>query len=227
MAEFGYTQLLWNKKYQQLVEFKRNNGHCIVPTEYEEDASLGMWVGTQRQYHANNKLRVDRKELLDEIGFVWKAREVAANGKKTWHQQYEQLIEFKRNNGHCVVPSKYQEDRSLGHWVNKQRQCHSNKKLRLDRKGLLDKIGFVWRVAISPPVRTDDPKWNKQYEKLVTLKRKNGHCIVPDKWVRTQRGRHANNKMLPDGKKLLDEIDFVWKARTLGARSSNTDVSCR
>jgi hypothetical protein len=53
----------------------------MVPFSYEQDKSLGRWVDTQRTYHNNNKLRLDRKELLDEIGFVWKA--VAARARSS------------------------------------------------------------------------------------------------------------------------------------------------
>jgi hypothetical protein len=154
---------------------------------------------------------------------VWKVDD------KQWNKQYEKLVEFKRDNGHCCVPRTYQEDTSLGVWVVTQRHFHSKNTIRLDRQGLLDEIGFVWRVANSA-------QWNKQYEKLVAFKRKNGHCIVPKRnkedaslgaWVGTQRGNHAKNKIKPDRKVLLDEIGFVWKLGTVAALASTTDVSCR
>jgi hypothetical protein len=46
-----------------------------------------------------------------------------------------------------MVPHKYEQDKSLGQWVDKQRRNHVKNKMRLDRKSLLDKIGFVWKVA--------------------------------------------------------------------------------
>jgi hypothetical protein len=66
-----------------------------------------------------------------------------------WNKQYEKLVEFKRKNGHCVVPNKYQEDAALGNWVQQQRYLHRKNTIRLDRKGLLDDIAFVWRVRVS------------------------------------------------------------------------------
>jgi hypothetical protein len=159
-------------------------------------------------------------------------------GKK-WNKQYEKLVEFKRKHGNCVVPSRYEEDVALGVWVALQRKLHRNNELLLDRKGLLDDIGFLWRVralraaAGNYNSNFDDKKWNTQYEKVVEFKRKHGNCLVPSryhedmslgKWVGTQRVRHAKNKMQPDRKKLLDEIGFVWKAGTVAARSSTTNV---
>jgi hypothetical protein len=91
MAEFDDEE--WNEQYGKLVEFKRKNGNCIVPQRYQEDASLGMWVNTQPQLHANNTVRLDRKGLLDELGFAWKVPRGAKNDKN-WCQQYEKLVEF-------------------------------------------------------------------------------------------------------------------------------------
>jgi hypothetical protein len=73
----------WNKQYEKLVEFKQKNGHCRVPSRYQEDLCLGEWVKTQRTRHANNKFRLDRKLLLDDIGFVWRVGTVATHSFTT------------------------------------------------------------------------------------------------------------------------------------------------
>jgi hypothetical protein len=192
-----------------------------VPQGYKQDKSLGMWVDTQRVVHTKNKMRQDRKELLDDIGFVWKADGIAtthvSGDDKKWRNQYEKLVEFKHKNGHCLLPQKYKEDMSLGMWVNNQRGRPANNKLQIDRKKLLDEIDFVWRVD-------NDARWKKQYEQLVAFIRKNGDCLVPQgyeedaslgKWVSKQRMNHASNIILTERKKLLDKIGFVWKAGTL------------
>jgi hypothetical protein len=141
MTEFVDEQF-WNKQYEKLVEFKRKNGHCLVPKKYKEDASLGSWVDRQRQRHRKNTLQLHRKNLLDKLEFVWRVDKFAE-----WNTQYEKLVEFKRKNGHCIVLHRYEKDVSLGYWVDRQRQRHSKNKLRLDRKVLLDEIGFVWKVG--------------------------------------------------------------------------------
>jgi hypothetical protein len=127
----------WQQQYDKLVEFKRNNGNCLVPRGYREDKSLGRWVDKQRQF------LVDRKELLNELGFVWR---VHTSAPSSWNQQYEKLVAFKRKNSHCIVPRSYQEDVSLGMWVSNQRHFHVKNKLRLHRKKLLDEIGFAWKA---------------------------------------------------------------------------------
>ena len=134
-----------------------------------------------------------KKELLDEIGFVWEARD------HKWHLQHEKLAEFKRKYGHCKVPRGCEQDKTFGCWVDTQRTFHAEKNMRLDRKELLDEIGFVWESKS----QNLDKLWNLQHDKLVELKQKNGHCVVPqvyelDKslgyWVRAQRKYHTQNK---------------------------------
>jgi hypothetical protein len=220
-------------QYERLVEFKRNKGHCQVPRRYELDKSLGLWVNAQRVYHKYNKLRQDRKRILDAIGFAWKYDGGHHYDDKLWQKQCEKLVEFKRNKGHCMVTQRYEVDKSLGPWVNKQRSYYNNNKLRFDRKRLLDEIGFAWNCESRHNFNQQDKLWHQQYEKLVECKRKRGHCMVPcvyeqDKplgtWVSNQRRTHNNGKMRPDRKELLDEIGFAWKADVLAARASTTDV---
>jgi hypothetical protein len=74
----GTRQVKWCQQYAKLVEFKRKNGHCIVPQRYDDDASFGVWVSKQRKLHTNQKIRLDRKELLDTLEFVRKADTLAA-----------------------------------------------------------------------------------------------------------------------------------------------------
>ena len=219
---------LWYLQYEKLVEFKRKNGHCVVPRLYEQDKALGHWVRTQHvSFHTNNTMRLDRKELLDEIGFVWKSRSQALD--KRWNLQYEKLVDFKRKNGHCIVPQGNEQDKALGLWICTQQRSCINKRMPLDRKELLDEIGLVWKVGkgpqspVRPPPTSQDQQWNVQYENLVEWKRNNGHCMVPrrryeeqDKplgqWVSSQQTKHANNKMQLYRKELLDKLGFVWRS---------------
>jgi hypothetical protein len=104
---------------------------------------------TQRTRQANNKMRQDRKTILDEIGFAWKSNgdHIYKTDDKLWHQQCEKLLEFKRKNGHCKVPKMYKDDKSLGIWVMTQRTRHANNRMLPDRKELLDALDFVWKAG--------------------------------------------------------------------------------
>jgi hypothetical protein len=151
---FKQDDKLWHQQYEKVIEFKRTNGHCMVPFKYEQDKFLGKWVSHQRSIHKNNKIRPDRKDVLDKIGFVWKHVTLAARASTTWQKHYEKLVEFKQKKGHCMVPKRYEADKSLGRWVGTQRTDHKNNKMRPDRKRILDEIGFAWNQAITDPARS-------------------------------------------------------------------------
>ena len=239
----------WHLQYQKLRDFKRMNGHCIVKSNNEQDKAFRRWVANQRQFHNNNQMRLDRKELLDELGFIWRvdralwqadmiAARVSGDDKK-WHQHYERLVEFKEKNGHCLVPFNYEQDNSLGNWVFTQRMNHTKNKMRQDRKELLDEVEFVWKVDIAVwkagrIAGRISKKWRQQYKDLVDFKEMNGPYIVPrgyneDKslgqWAGKQWTCYISNKMLQDREDVLNEMGFVRRVVvTLAARSSTTDV---
>jgi hypothetical protein len=79
MTELKYDKI-WHQQYEKLVELKRKSGDCIVPQSNKEDKPLGVSICTQRRYHTKKKMRlIDRKELLDEMGFIWKVDTLAAH----------------------------------------------------------------------------------------------------------------------------------------------------
>ena len=38
-----------------------------------------------------------------------------------WEQRFEELKAFKKQHGHCKVPTTYQPNPALGHWVSRIR----------------------------------------------------------------------------------------------------------
>jgi hypothetical protein len=95
-------------------------------------------------------MRPDRKELLDDLDFVWISDELESQ----WNKQYEKLVEFKQKNCHSSVPRSYKQDKSLWQWVTRQRQCHVKNKMLPHRKELLDEIGFAWKKAVAVAARS-------------------------------------------------------------------------
>ena len=86
LAELGFVWMLvepmgWERAFAALVEFKKVHGHCNVPQKSGEHKRLGKWVNTQRTQHYRGKLRADRKQLLDSIGFVWNLRPNLASAR--------------------------------------------------------------------------------------------------------------------------------------------------
>lgn len=59
----------WEQKFQELVQFQQQHGHCNVPTKY--DQALAEWVRYQRKWKTGLQQWQDKRERLEKIGFRW------------------------------------------------------------------------------------------------------------------------------------------------------------
>ncbi|KAG7342389.1 helicase domain protein [Nitzschia inconspicua] len=142
----------WNQRYEELLAFRRRHGHAAVPHTYPPNQQLARWIKRQRRQYKllqdgkPTTLTPDRQEMLDQLGFVWDSHEV------NWYQKLESLIEYKRENGNCNVPTNYAKDKKLATWIKCQRRQY---KLYVEKRGSsmtseriaeLNKIGFNWEI---------------------------------------------------------------------------------
>ncbi len=199
----------FEKMFQKLVEYKRENHHCLVPAKYEANPQLGNWVHNTRREKRNGTLSKGREERLNKLGFDW-----GTSQDEQFEEHFQELVEFERENHHCLVPAIYEANPQLGTWVNTIRYAKRNGRLSEDREKRLDKIGFVYEVQ--------DEQFEKMFQKLVGFKQKFGHCIVPaiyeanpqlGNWVHYQRQLKREGRLKEDREKRLNEIGFVWDAR--------------
>ena len=65
----------WEEGLRSLERFRQEKGDCLVPKSYRDPTSgfrLGSWVSEQRK--AQDMMLPERRQRLDALGFVWKAR---------------------------------------------------------------------------------------------------------------------------------------------------------
>ena len=67
--------------------------------------------------------------MLDDIGFTWN---VYGDDSDTWMKNYQALKQFKDEEGHCLVPSKFERSPTLGIWVITQRQQKLNTRMTFE-----------------------------------------------------------------------------------------------
>jgi hypothetical protein len=125
--------------YKNLVEYNQDFGNCIVPSKYESNRKLGIWVQSQHKLYRSGDMREDRVTKLNKLGFRWEV-----NMDDAWMKRYNELVKYRREFGNCNVPVKYQSQTLLGEWVRRQRQHFKNKSLREERINKLNQIGFAW-----------------------------------------------------------------------------------
>lgn len=179
-----YYDKQWDNMFERLLKFKKATGHCMVPKRYPPDAKLGTWVHTQRIQHRkmmaasasmkkdkihDNETIIDenealsyrlvehRRKRLDEVGFVWSARDGGVIVEKSvneqgggvgglritrnsyddqWDMMFNRLKQYKEKHGHCLVPKRYKEDPKLGTWVDTQRVQYKKMKKKLASQGI-------------------------------------------------------------------------------------------
>jgi len=133
----------WQQRFNELVSFRIEKGHCNVAQRYPPNRSLGKWVHKQRDEFKRHLLQ--RKSALDpfritallQIGFQVSVDNLA---EALWHDRFDQLLVFVKNSGHCRVPQQYSENRALGKWVHRQK--HEGKKRLRGEKSLMNTYRF-------------------------------------------------------------------------------------
>eukprot|EP00978_Attheya_sp_CCMP212_P014532 scaffold37059_cov57-Attheya_sp.AAC.3 len=99
--EKGKQDTRWDERFEELVHFKRINGHTHVR---QRSGPLGNWVVTQRgQYRLlkegrESRLTNDKREKLESIGFE-------LNCQPHWDQRLQDLLDFMKSNGYTNVPT--------------------------------------------------------------------------------------------------------------------------
>jgi hypothetical protein len=131
----------WNKQFEELKAFYKENGHSYVPFRYNDNPTLGRWCSMQRyRYRANLELTHQSendsiaikkgkpspltKEQIDKlctVAFNNHSRWSRKMDEQNWNKQFEELKAFYKEHGHSDVPQAYNDNPTLGRWCYKQR----------------------------------------------------------------------------------------------------------
>jgi hypothetical protein len=173
----------------------------VAGTRKESEVIPDM-VGTSSEYDGTFRLTEERRKRLEEVGFIWSARE----GEKgmeprqnrnsyddQWDLQFNRLKEYSEKNGDCLVPKRFKEDPRLGTWVDTQRVQFK----KMKRKLLEGKVLKYEGPSETNSVAED----NQEYEEdsLSTDKSASSKPIV---------GRLTDERI-----RRLEELGFVWSLR--------------
>jgi len=206
----------WDQSFEKLKQFKKIHGHCNVQIRYvlKDGQKLGKWVSTQRTDRKNANISQDHIDPLNDVGFVWDA-----GSEHGWLQCCAELKQYKKDNGHCLVPQQCKKNPKLGKWVNTQRTYRKNANTSQDRIDRLNGVGFVWDAG-------SEHVWLECYAELRQYNEQKGDCVVPcqskkfpklGKWVSWHRLQYKHFQdgnfayITQDHIDRLDEIGFVWK----------------
>ncbi len=127
----------WLKKYQMLIEYKKQYNNTNVP---QFNKQLGRWVNDQRVHFNKGKLVKERVDKLNAIGFEWETKN--AKSEELFNDRFNELIAFHKIYGNYKVPQNCKEFPKLGGWTAQIRHRGTTP----ERKKRLDDIGFNWQM---------------------------------------------------------------------------------
>lgn len=188
----------WNKKYNELLQFKKQFNTINVPQQYPYKV-LGKWVNTQR--NLKKTLIPDRELRLNKIGFVWDMN------MKNWDMMFEKLIDYKSKYETCNISKNI--GFKLGNWLKAQRILYKEEKLESYRLNKLKEIGIKFR--------THEDDWDYMYDKLKKYETIFKDCLVKNNydkklyyWVLKQRKDYKKEKLIPYKLAKLQELNFTF-----------------
>mmetsp|Transcript_13164 Transcript_13164/g.16032 ORF Transcript_13164/g.16032 Transcript_13164/m.16032 type:complete len:265 (+) Transcript_13164:500-1294(+) len=194
----------WNHYFQQLVDYKNQNGHSNFPTM---NGSLGRWISRQRTLYRSKKIKPDRLEKLKSIEFAFEdATALEFKGKldQQWENMFQLLIEHKVKTGHCFdVP----EDRPLGKWLYRQRWLYRHGNLREDRAAKLLDVGFEEKKVLKKDSESGRKRKRKKTEDSLEKSVEDAAVEQQDKNLQDESGNQQDTEMVFDQIQMIgDEI---------------------
>ncbi len=208
--EWNPVGSIWERRFNQLVEYKQRKGNCDVPAKWKQNPSLGKWVSHQRSYRLQAQLNAERVRRLDAIGFEWSPIDTV------WEENFAALKKYREQVGDCDVPANYPKNPVLGRWVSMQRRLRKVGRLAAERTKMLSKLGIKWNHK--------DSAWDRFFAELLRYKKQHGNSNVPQRyttlpglgvWVNNQR-RHKKLKNLSQERiRRLNAIGFEWGGKSL------------
>jgi Helicase associated domain len=177
----------WNDMCYQLLHFRSEHGHCMVP--FKSGGELGKWV-------AQNRAQFVALQKRNQKHIIIPGHEPSATEESIADQIAAGLEVPDTDNGENSDPN------SPGYMaLDPATSLDHPESLTNERVKVLSSVGFVWDVVQAD----NDARWRKRYEELVEYKNIHGHCNVPQstdlgKWVKMQRENKHETDLKREGK---------------------------
>lgn len=214
--------LKWALVYKEVLKYYEENGNIEIPIEYSviikgEEVYLNNWIAVQRTKFLQGKLSLDKKEMLDKVGMVWKIR-----NRYSWDKMFSLALDYYSLNGNLFIPKNYQvivngETVNLGTWVTNQRRNYKAGVLAPLRISKLEEIGMVWEDV---KVASNNKRWLIMYKEALRYLEENGNLKVPsdyvvtiddevyllNSWIRQQKNHLLNGALVGKRKELMEGL---------------------
>lgn len=146
VSESSGMTLAWKEKLKEFKRYKETHGDAKIPSS----SSLARWcVRQRREYqHLNmgekSSMTEEKIAALKSVNFDFDPSET------TWNLRIQQLMDYKKQYGDCMVPAQYEANPQLGRWVNTQRKYYKlyedglSSRISAKRIKQLNSLDFCW-----------------------------------------------------------------------------------
>jgi len=200
----------WNKMFENLNEYyNKNKKFPPQKSENKVENDIAHWISRQRQNYKNNSIEDKRIEKLNSlIWWVWKI-----DDNKIWNENFEKIKKYyNKNNKFPSAGAKDIDEKTLGHWISRNRDKYKNGILE---NNMIEKLNSLtwWFWGL-------DEIWGKNLDYLKEYY-KNNHKFpsqhsknIFDKklgrWVIMQRQNYRKSIITKEHIDILNKLDW-WK----------------
>lgn len=234
----------WLEMFQQLCEYKRFTGNCLVPTSFE-NVQLSSWVSIQRQRYKQTRgyqytdgqkyFSFTREEelRLRGIEFVFDASKLKGKRRNANATKYLEYWRSRNNKKASDDGLDANED-----VADDEDASYTGDKFG-ENEGAPEDVsddGGDEETNETESNRSSFKLWYDMYKELRRYKSEFGDCRVAQayhgkqkrclgQWVNSQR-RRCKSKIITDKEKsLLDDIGFIWVAKKYDNRRQKAGKS--
>lgn len=209
-------EALWDAKYQELLDYKKEHGHVNVPQRF---GALGKWCAGQRETFKEGKLLPERYEKLKKLRFAFNQIE------QEWEDKF---IKYKYKISHNLPLGKEIVD-----WASYQRKSFASKTLPADKIKKLEAINFNFGIYM-PVEKNKSALDSKPFIRIKEFYDKHGHINFPSKThkslykylARLRMKKREGGHIDPLLNAALDNMGVVWdNLRTVDGPKTHITIS--
>mmetsp|Transcript_1376 Transcript_1376/g.2972 ORF Transcript_1376/g.2972 Transcript_1376/m.2972 type:complete len:420 (-) Transcript_1376:1-1260(-) len=159
-----YYEHLWNQRFGELAQFHREHGHWTIPSA---ERPLLLWASKQRYEYRKLKegrlssLTAQKIDKLESIGFDWTPK----HQKKTWDEQFQDLVDYRNEHGHCNIPRHDEEHVALDRWMRLQRPQYVRYRAGKPSSLTPERVARLQSVE-GYDLTPRETKWNQNWDRL-------------------------------------------------------------
>lgn len=212
----------WEEYFRVLCKIYEDQGsvNIVYNAAYEIDGlAIGRWVYRQRNLYSIGKMRQDRIEKLERIGFAWKGKDVQAQRNKDYWEKVFVLAEtYYKENGNLRIPRHYIINGiDVGNWLSNLKCGYKRKNRRILTEyqiAKLESIGIEWDYDYL------DDLWNKMYQCAELYFRNFGNIFITQgvdfeglplgNWIHDQTQLYKKHKLSQERIDKLNKLGIRW-----------------